>query len=301
MPSTLNLVATIVRHASLLRRDPLGFLDVLAGPARARCLAGLPYGPHGGQALDLYLPPAPSSVPAPCVLFFHGGRWTTGARAQYRFVAEALAARGIATAVCDYRKYPAFRFPVFVEDAAAAVAWALEHAPRHGLDAGLLFLMGHSAGAHLAALATMDRRYTLGHGVDPDSVAGLVLMSGPFDFFPIREADLQDLFGPEEFHSESQPLRFVRRGLPPMLMLHGRDDRTVHPSNSARMASALRDVGVCARTILYDGVSHTSIVGGLCEELQSWIAPVLDDAVSFVEGRVRQLRAGQPAGVSRDA
>ena len=75
MPSTLNLVATIVRHASLLRRDPLGFLDVLAGPARARCLAGLPYGPHGGQALDLYLPPAPSSVPAPCVLFFHGGRF----------------------------------------------------------------------------------------------------------------------------------------------------------------------------------------------------------------------------------
>ena len=108
------------------------------------------------------------------------------------------------------------------------------------------------------------------------------------------EADLRDLFGPEEFHAESQPLRFVRRGLPPMLLLHGREDRTVHPSNSARMASALREAGGHARTILYDGVSHTSIVGGLCDDLQRWIAPVLDDTVAFVEGRVRQLRAGRP-------
>lgn len=288
----LRAIGDVALHLPRFRRDPLEALDALAPRSGMRTLSDLEYGPHGGQKADLHLPQsAKAGPPRSAVVFFHGGRWSYGRKEEYRFVAQALTARGHAVLVCDYRKYPAVRFPAFVEDAAAAVAWSLRHLPEHGLDPRRIFLMGHSAGAHLAALATMDRRYSEPHGVDPDGVAGLVLMSGPFDFYPIRGTDLRDLFGPEEGHRETQPLRFVRRGLPPMLLLHGRRDRTVHPSSSARLASAVRDQGGRAHAVFYDRVTHTTILGGLSDQVGFLVAPVLDDVEAFIERRLVEIGA----------
>jgi acetyl esterase/lipase len=145
--------------------------------------------------------------------------------------------------------------------------------------------MGHSAGAHMAALATMDRRYAEVHGTQPDSLAGLVLISGPFDFYPIRGAELREIFGPEQGHPETQPMRFVRRGLPPMLLLHGRRDRTVSPSSSARMASAVRAQGVEAHAIFYDHLAHTNILTGLSAKVGPLVAPILRDIEEFIARR----------------
>lgn len=277
-----------------VRRDPLAALDRLTPGEAVRTIQGLPYGAHGGQALDLVLPDSgrPAATGA-AVVFFHGGRWSYGRKEEYRFVARSLAGRGVAVAVCDYRKYPAVRFPAFVEDAAAALAWAFQNLPDHGIDPRRIFVMGHSAGAHLAALATLDRRYGDVHGIDPDRLAGLILMSGPFDFLPIRGDDLREIFGPEERHPDTQPLRFVRRGLPPFLFLHGRRDRTVYPANSARMASAIRDQGGRARSIFYDHLTHTSILAGLSDRIGFLVAPVLDDIVAFVSRRVDELDENQ--------
>lgn len=286
----LRAIGDIARHLPDVRRDPLGALDLLTPPSDARVLPDLAYGPHGGQKLDLYLPESDGSVAAgSAVVFFHGGRWSYGRKEEYRFVAHALNARGHAVAVCDYRKYPSVRFPAFVEDGAAATAWALEQLPRHGIDPRLVFLMGHSAGAHIAALATMDRRYSEVHGYDPDTIAGLVLLSGPFDFFPIRGEDLRDIFGPEHAHLETQPLRFVRRGLPPMLLLHGRRDRTVRPVSSARLASAIREQGGEARTVFYDFLTHTNILAALSDRIGFLVAPALDDIASFLRRRIAEI------------
>lgn len=294
MPSrVLRTFAEIAMHIPEARRDPLAALDSLTPAGDLTTIPGIDYGPHGGQKADLYLPGTPGASPMAAVVFFHGGRWSYGRREEYRFVAHALASLGHAVMVCDYRKYPSVRFPAFVEDAAAATAWALRHLPGHGVDPGLVFLMGHSAGAHMAALATMDRRYSQAHGIDPDSVAGLVLMSGPFDFYPIRGAELRDIFGPEEGHPETQPLRFVRRGLPPMLLLHGRRDRTVYPSSSARMASALREQGVEARAIFYGLLTHTNILAGLSAKVGYLFAPVLRDIEEFLARRTAAIRGGR--------
>jgi acetyl esterase/lipase len=205
-------------------------------------------------------------------------------------VAQALVSRGHTVAICDYRKYPSVRFPSFVEDGAAAIAWAFRHLPEHGVDPRLIFRMGHSAGAHSLALATMDRRYAAAHGIEPDDAAGLVLMSGPFDFFPIRGAELRDIFGPDENHAETQPLRFVRRGLPPMLMLHGRRDRTVRPRSSAMLASAVREAGGDARAVFYDFVTHTNILGALSDRVGFLVAPALDDISAFLDKRIAAIR-----------
>jgi len=307
----LRAIGDIAVHLPEVRRNPLGALDLLAAKGGVRAILDLPYGPHGGQSLDLYLPDREApTAPKAAVVFFHGGRWSYGRKEEYRFVAQALTARGHAVAVCDYRKYPAVRFPAFVEDGAAAIAWALGHLPRHGIDPNLVFAMGHSAGAHIAALATMDRRYSSAHGIDPDSIAGLVLMSGPFDFYPIRGADLREIFGPEQLHADAQPLRFVRRGLPPMLFLHGRRDRTVHPVNSARMASAIREQGGQARAVYYDFLTHTNILAALSDRIGFLLAPMLDDIASFLARRTAEIgraaartaddrrhhEEGQPAG-----
>lgn len=290
-------LAEIAFQLPLIRRDPLAALDVLTPKSRDQVLNDVAYGPHGGQRLDLYLPD-PNLAPRArsAVVFFHGGRWSFGRKEEYRFVAQALTARGHAVAVCDYRKYPAVRFPSFVEDGAAAIAWALAHLPGHGIDPKLIFLMGHSSGAHIAALATMDRRYSQPYGIDFDRVAGLVLMSGPFDFFPIRGEDLRDIFGPEHNHPETQPLRFVRRGLPPALLLHGRRDRTVRPVSSARMASAMREHGGQARAIFYDSLTHTNILAGLSAQVGFLFAPVLEDIAWFLRRRILEISGQCPAG-----
>src|SRR5689334_22783913 len=151
----LKAIGDIALQLPEVRRNPLGALDSLSPAGRVRVLRDLPYGPHGGQGLDLYLPEDGASRSA--LLFFHGGRWSYGQKEEYSFVARALSARGHAVAVCDYRKYPSVRFPAFVEDGAAATAWAFSTLAQHGIDERLIFLMGHSAGAHIAALATMDR------------------------------------------------------------------------------------------------------------------------------------------------
>jgi len=283
----LEALGGIVRHLPVVRRDPLAALGLLAPMHGIRATADIEYGPHGGQKLDLYVPEA--AAPRSAVLFFHGGRWSYGSKEEYRFVAQALAGRGHAVAVCDYRKYPAVRFPTFVEDGAAATAWAIDRLPGWQVDRRRIFLMGHSAGAHIAALATMDRRYSAAHGYDPDSIAGLVLLSGPFDFFPIKGDDLRDIFGPEERHLETQPLRYVRRGLPPMLLLHGRRDTTVRPRTSARLASAVREHGGDARAIFYRGITHTNILAGLSERVGFLFCPVLEDISAFVDRRLKDL------------
>ena len=100
--------------------------------------------------LDVYMPK--TAHDAPLAMFFYGGGWEDGAKADYRFAAMALARRGIVTMVPDYRLYPDVRFPDFVGDGARAVRWARRNAVEFGADAKLLFLIGHSAGAYIAAM-----------------------------------------------------------------------------------------------------------------------------------------------------
>ena len=112
--------------------------------------------------LDVYAPALVDprgrrSHDAPMVIFFYGGGWEAGAKADYRFAAMALAKRGIVTIVADYRLYPDVRFPDFIADGAKAVRWGRRNAAEFGADAGLIFLVGHSAGAYIATMLALDK------------------------------------------------------------------------------------------------------------------------------------------------
>jgi acetyl esterase/lipase len=239
------------------------------------------YGTDAQHRLDVYLPELESAEPRPLVVFWHGGRWSFGDKADYRFVGAAMAELGLVAVLPNYRHYPDVKMPGFMEDAARAGRWAAAHAGELGADAGRLYFMGHSAGAHMAALVALDSRYFAAGGDPPPPVAGVIGLSGPYDFLPLREPDVQDMFGPPQNYPDSQPINFVRPDAPPMLLVHGLKDETVLPKNSRNLAAALRERGVPATLKLYPNLLHADTVAALSLPARGR-APILADIAAFV-------------------
>jgi acetyl esterase/lipase len=233
--------------------------------------------------LDVYVPHAASPAPRPLIVFWHGGRWSYGDKSDYRFVGAALAELGYVAVLANYRHYPEVKMPGFMGDAARAAVWAAEHAGDYGADANRLYLMGHSAGAHLAALVTLDARYFAATGAPVPTVAGVIGLSGPYDFLPLLETDVQDMFGPPQNYPDSQPINYVRADAPRMLLVHGLKDDTVWPKNSRNLASALSARGVPVTLKLYPHLEHADTVAAMSLPARGR-APTLADIAAFVRG-----------------
>lgn len=232
-----------------------------------------------GLALDIYAPSEKQDAPRPVVVFFYGGKWQSGSRAEYAFVAQALVQRGYVVAIPDYRKYPAVKFPSFVDDAAVAVAWVHDNIAQYGGDASRLAVSGHSAGAHIAALVATDPAYLKTQGKDRSVIKAFAGLAGPYAFTP-EEPDLKDIFGPPARYKVMQVPNFIDGQQPPMLLLHGAGDTTVGLFNLRAVETAVHEKGGHIETRIYQGVDHVWIVGAL-----SWLgrarAPVADDMTRF--------------------
>jgi acetyl esterase/lipase len=261
--------------------NPLSIIDLATSRRGYRLQADLSYGPDASQAFDIYWPQT-GAGPWPLLIFLHGGRWTHGSRKQYRFVGQAFARHGIAAAVCGYRTWPGVRFPGFVEDAATAIAALQQQAEQLGADPNRIVLCGHSAGAHIAALLVTGTNYLEDAGGSREGIAGMIGMSGPYDFLPIKDEDLLDIFGPNDTHHASQPISFVDGREPSMLLLHGGKDKSVSPRNSKKLAQAVQERGGHAQVVMYPWLNHTRTVGGLATRLTWLLGPVLEDCVGFV-------------------
>ncbi|MDV2452646.1 alpha/beta hydrolase [Xanthomonas hortorum] len=239
------------------------------------------FDPEHGLALDVYQPRG--AVDAPVVVFFYGGTWKRGARANYRWVGRSLAREGMVVMVADYRKYPQVRLDGFMTDAAQATAWSHQHARAYGGDPARLAVMGHSAGAHIAGLLATDRRWLQAQGMQPRQLCGFVGLAGPYDFSPMTDPELIQIFGTSPAEQEaSQPIRHVDGDEPPMLLLHGDADHVVEPRNSTVLAAAEQQAGVQAHRIFYPGMGHMRLVLSLRKDSQ-----VMRDTLQFL----RQCRA----------
>jgi acetyl esterase/lipase len=242
------------------------------------------YGNLPRQQLDLYQPTG-KTPSAGIVVFFYGGYWQYGEKGDYRFVADALTSRGYTAVLPDYRVYPSTAFPGFVEDGALAVRWAHDHAKQIGSDPQHIYLMGHSAGAHIVALLTLDGHYLKQVGLDRSDIRATVALSGPYDFKVDKE--LRPVFGASAATTEPvnpavQPINFVDGKQPPMLLVNGTKDTTVEPGNATRLFARIRAAGGPVQLILYPGWDHSSIIGAFAFEFR-WLAPpVLRDSVEFM-------------------
>ena len=254
-----------------------------------RNIASVPYGDQSRQKLDVYLPTqalAEKSLAAggaPMVVFFYGGSWSSGNRADYRFVGEALASHGIAVVVADYRLSPEVRYPVFLQDSALAMRWAFDNAQKYGADPARIFVMGHSAGAYNAAMLALDKRLLGAVGLSPARLAGWIGLAGPYDFLPIGDRLTRVAFEWPNTPPDSQALFHASSASPPALLLAPEQDSLVNTQRSTvGMAQRLKSSGVRVESELYDTVSHVTIVAAMASVLRSR-APVLERVTAFVQ------------------
>jgi acetyl esterase/lipase len=241
-------------------------------------IVSVAYDPARDLELDVHRP-SQGRGGAPVVVFFYGGSWQSGRREDYRFVAQSLARQGVLVIVPDYRKFPQARFPAFVEDAAAAVAWTRQHAIEFGGDPKRIFLAGHSAGAHIAAMLGTDARYLHAVGMRPRDLAGVIGLAGPYDFLPITDPALKPIFAPEARWPESQPVNYVDGDEPPFLLLQGTSDTKVRPRNAPRLADRLRARGETVDLRMLDGAGHVDLLIGLVRE----DSPVRHAVLDYIE------------------
>jgi acetyl esterase/lipase len=264
---------------------PVRVLNVLASASGSSTVTeGVAYGARARQKLDVYTPTsAAPSAGWPVVVFFYGGSWNTGERAEYRFVATALAARGVLTLVADYRLYPEVRYPDFLNDSALALAHGLAQAARLGGDPKRVFVMGHSAGAYNAAMLALDARWLAAVGHAPAELAGFIGLAGPYDFFPTDNPDAQPVFFHPNYPEHAQPIEFPSASAPRSFLGAPVNDKLVSPTRSTmQMAAKLQTAGAPVTLKMYERASHTTLIGAFSPTLR-WVAPVLDDVVAFID------------------
>lgn len=232
------------------------------------------FAPEHALSLDVYRPRTPSSD-APVVVFFYGGSWQSGSREGYRFVGRRLAEQGALVVIPDYRKAPLPSFPGFMDDAAQAVRWARDNAREWGGDPSKIFIVGHSAGAQIAALLGTDARYLRAQGIETRTLSGVAGLSGPYDF--AINGNLLDVFGRDPaLWPRAQAVNFVDGDEPPFLLIHGTGDRTVESVDSEQLAERLRGRDVPVRLMLLPGAGHLAPVAGLYEtKRQPEVLPAL--------------------------
>ena len=237
------------------------------------------FGPEDWQKLDIYIPEKSSQKTYDVVVFYYGGRWETGRREDYKFIGQSFTDLGFVTVIADYRKYPEVKFPAFVEDAARSLSWVYDNIDAYGGDKSRIHVAGHSAGAHIGALLAADPQYLKAFGKERSIIHDFTGLAGPYAFTP-DEADLIDIFGPADRFSRMQVPGFIDGKQPPMLLLHGAEDKTVGTFNIDRVVAAVHKKGGCVRTKIYPGLNHISILTAL-----SWLgkgkSPVLSDMADY--------------------
>lgn len=234
----LNFAANSIFSVVMLAGcDKLGAFNQWQAGGYQPSLANLPYGPDQRQVLDLYLP-ADVGEPAPLIIWFYGGSWDSGDKAKYAFVAKRFTELGYAVAIPDYRLVPDVLFPAFIEDTASAIAFMKSYGDTHPdqLQDRPIILAGHSAGAYNAVQVVADPTYLKACGLSRQHIAGIIGLSGPYDFHPYDVSATQIAFGNTPA-SQSQPVEMDLSGMPPLLLITGNRDRTVLPRNSQRLAA----------------------------------------------------------------
>jgi acetyl esterase/lipase len=238
------------------------------------------FGADPRQKLDIYVPDG-LTKPAPVIIFLYGGSWQSGAKGAYRWIGQTFASQGIVTVIADYRIYPPAHFPDFVDDAALALRKVHETISSYGGDPSRVFVAGHSAGAYNAVMLASNPQYLRDAGGDLSWIDGAIGIAGPYDFLPMTDRAIIELFGGPAIPA-TQPINFIDGKRPPMLLVAGAADETVSPGNTKRMVAKLKANGSEAEAILYPRVGHIGIILSLAPGFRGKTS-LRDDIVRFVQ------------------
>lgn len=213
----------------------------------------LAYGNHILQKIDLYIPKGAKKFPS--VLVFHGGGWRAGSRKMFGRMCEELARRGIGAATCGYRLAPEFKYPAFMEDAAAAVALARKEFAKAGGDLRRLFLTGHSAGGHIAALLVTNPKFLSKCKLKTSDIAGSAPVSGVYHI--VRNRLILKAFGDDpKVWQDASPADNLKGTTPPPFLIIFGEREFLLALTATTFEEALRRVGISVQGVWIPGKSH---------------------------------------------
>ena len=219
--------------------SPLKIADVLSPYSGYEVTTNVPYGTLERQKLDIYRP-TKSQNTKDIIIFIYGGSWKSGEKSDYRFIAQPFSENGFTTVIPNYRLYPEVRFPDFNKDVAKAVAWVHRNLSNSTGPKNIV-LVGHSAGAHIAALISLDPKYLEVEGLSPSIIKTWVSLAGPLAFNPLKTNSIRPIFETiKDDIKQAQPINFSRKNSRPAVLFHGKKDTTVYEKNSILTAMALK-------------------------------------------------------------
>ncbi len=230
----------------------------------------VPYGEHPAQQLDVYA--AQNVKHAPVMVYIHGGGWTKGDKSVVRLKAKHFIGAGWILVSINYRLLPEGAHPKNVEDVALALAWVHDHIAEQGGDPAAIFLMGHSAGCHLAALVATDGRRLRKAGKSLAMLKGVVALdTQAYDVSERVKATSNSslyatVFGKdEEQQRDASPIRHIAADnkIPPFLICYSSGmTARVNPRRAVSanaFAAALRKAGTCADVVDASDRTHGQI------------------------------------------
>ena len=266
-----------------LRSLPLATLSAMLGGLLSCALLAqepkrnVPYveDGHARQVLDIYAPKDAKNLPV--VFWIHGGGWQTGDKTSVERKPQAFMDKGFVFVSTNYRLLPEVEMGTIIRDVAKSLAWVTKNIAEHGGDPERIFVMGHSAGAQLAALVCIDDRYLKAEGVSFEGLKGCVPVDGDTYDVPaiIETAETRrrvhhqpqakyghrEKFGndPEKHRDFSAVTHAAKdKGIPPFLTLYVAD----HPDNAAqaqRLDAVLKQAGVTSKLFAGRDTNHNKL------------------------------------------
>jgi acetyl esterase/lipase len=211
--------------------------------------------------LDVVYDPNASGLPV--ILFIHGGSWMTGSKDLYTKLGKNFYARGFVTVIISYRLYPNTDVYGMVEDCRAALTWCIDHIEEYGGSKEQIFLMGHSAGGHLAAATGLRQE-------EPKrNIAGFILIDAfglsAYHFLSVHGVMVPEFFAgifgkiDSKWHLAA-PDKMVRENLPPFLMLSGGETYPFLAYDNDNFARLLRSKNNHCDHKIVPGRSHMQMI-----------------------------------------
>ena len=246
------------------------------------------YGEADGEKLLLDACVPNGNGPFPVAIMVHGGAWSGGDKQRdHSAILDALTAAKLTWFSINYRLAPKHRWPACLDDVEAAILWVKAHAPEYKGDARRIALVGYSAGGHLVCQAVVTRK-------DDIRVQAVIGLAPPTDHTADSErrgglspslTNLLDRAPPltEETRSmlhDISPLNFVKPALPPFLLIHGTEDKSVPYTQSVNFQARLREAGVPCELVTIDGAPHRlsewdKFDASYREKMIAWLGQVL--------------------------
>ena len=213
------------------------------------------------QKLDLYLPKGARDFPT--LFFIHGGGWTGGSRSGFARIGRTFAKNGVAFVSVGYRLSPKVKHPAHIEDVAKGFAWTVANIGKYGGNPGAIFVSGHSAGGHLAALLATDDDYLKAEKLSLGNIKGAIPVSGVFVVSP----RMKNVFGDDaEVCKKASPKNHVREGLPPFLILYADGEMAGLGRQAEAFAPALKEKKVEATIVVGKDRNHGTIMMKMAAE-----------------------------------